>query len=39
MIAAGIDGYIGKRYANGEVLVEAIRTVAEGGTFMGKIDP
>jgi DNA-binding NarL/FixJ family response regulator len=39
MIDAGIDGYVGKRHANGEILTKAIQTVAEGGIYEGKIEP
>ena len=38
MMEAGINGYIGKRQTNREELEKAIRTVAAGGEYIGRID-
>jgi DNA-binding NarL/FixJ family response regulator len=38
MMKAGINGYIGKRQADSAELEKAIRTVAAGGQYIGRID-
>ena len=38
MMQAGINGYIGKRQAGRDELVKAIRKVAAGGEYIGKIE-
>ena len=38
MTVAGIEGYIGKRQAGRDELAKAVRMVAEGGEYAGRID-
>ena len=38
MMKAGISGYIGKRQANRNELETAIRDIAEGRQYIGKVD-
>jgi len=37
LTAAGVNGYIGKRQANRNELLKAVRKIAEGGEYVGRI--